>query len=112
MFIEVKDVALVSDETIKEIVSKGWNAGLSDILSPDNLGILKAAKEIETEAEKIAFAIRNRYNNIIENEDESDEDYDEDAIDEFMNNIADELGQEYNGEYEYRPDYFWIPSTC
>jgi|SRR5690606_17937128 len=110
MFKSATEVQDVSDETILEIVKNGWDTSLSDILDTVSIDVLAEAKRIELEAEKIAFAIRNRYNSILEN-DESDED-DESLIDEFMNQIASELGQCYNGEYEYQPDYFWVPSTC
>lgn len=110
MFKNVDDVKNASNETIVEIVGEGWNANLSDILTEEDCDILNKAKVIEEKAENIAFAIRDRFNQIVE--DESCEYEDEDDIDEFMNSIAYDLGMHYNGEYEHRPDAFWIPSTC
>lgn len=110
MFKNVSDVQDATNSQIVEIVSKTWNAGLDDILTQEDLKTLKEAREIKTKAEDIAFAIRSRFN-AIEEEGEA-YDNDEDDIDEFMNSIASALDQNYNGEYEYRPDYFWTPSTC
>lgn len=117
MFKDVEQVASATDKEIKEVVAKSYNVSLSDILDSESADILEKAREIEIRAEKIAFAIRDRFNAIVEdeepNEDEdSEDDEDEDAIDEFMNEVASMLGQEYNSEYEYRPDAFWIQSTC
>lgn len=56
--------------------------------------------------EGVAFAIRDRVADILE------EGGDDEQMDEFMNSLADATDQTYNGDYEYRPDSFWTPSTC
>lgn len=114
MFKNANEVAEATNEEILAIVSESWRAVLSDILDKDSLDVFKKAREVEEEAEKIAFAIRERYNSIVEEIEKSDEDddYDEYEIDVFMNSIASCLGQCYNSEYTRRPDYFWKPSTC
>jgi len=117
MFKTVEDVNNLSDAEILKLVKSCGD--VSDILHPEIYGRYLEAnsvvRESENLAEKIAFAIRDKYNSIIENEDEISFDEDgfyEDDIDEFMNNIAYDLGKNYNGEYEFRPDSFWVPSVC
>lgn len=109
MFKNVEEVNNAPDETIINIVNNSWNANLNDILTTEDCNILEQAKLVETKAEEIAFAIRNRFNSIIENDDNDEV---EDDIDEFMNSIALNLNMKYNEDYQYRPDSFWIPSTC
>ena len=122
MFRNIEDVQNVTDAQIVALVNEGYNATLIDLVHPDELEAFKAAQKLvskyENSAEKIAFAVRDRFNQIVENTEDFEEtfgfdpDYQEENIDEFMNSIAGELGQQYNGEWEYRPDYFWTPSFC
>jgi hypothetical protein len=122
MFKNVEDVQNVTDAQIVTLVNEGWNACLADFVHEDELEAFIAARKLvskyENMAEKMAFAVRDRFNQILENTEDFEEtfgfdpDYQEENIDEFMNAIAGELGQNYNGEYEHRPDYFWTPSSC
>ena len=122
MFRNIEDVQNVTDDQIVNLVNEGWNACLGDLVHPDEYEAFVAARKLvskyENLAEKIAFAVRDRFNQIVENTEDFEEtfgfreDYQEDNIDEFMNAIAGELGQQYNGEWEHRPDYFWVPSNC
>lgn len=111
MFKSVEDVNNANINTLVTLVREfSWKDGVSAILDQKLVKELKEAQEVVSKAEdlaaKIAFAIRNRVQEILDEEDH------EDVTNEFMNCIAIELGQEYNGEYEYRPDYFWVQSTC
>jgi hypothetical protein len=122
MFKAIEDVQNVTDAQIVALVNEGYSATLSHFVHPDELQAFEAAQKLvskyENMAEKMAFAVRDRFNQILENTDDFEEtfgfdvDYQEENIDEFMNAIAGELGQQYNGEWEHRPDYFWTPSTC
>lgn len=119
MFNNVKEVQAADISTLIDLVeSKHYNASLKDILSEDLLKGYKAAQKIvantDSLAEDIAYAIRDRVQNILDekSQEEGDGDDQNDDIDEFMNAIAGEVGQEYNGEWENRPDAFWTPSTC
>ena len=122
MFRNVEDVQNVTDAQIVNLVNEGYNVGLEDLVHEDEYEAFVAARKLvskyENSAEKIAFAVRDRFNQIVENTEDFEgtfgfaPDYQDDNIDEFMNAIAGELGQQYNGESEDRPDYFWTPSYC
>lgn len=117
MFNNIKEVQQAEIQTLIDLVeTKNWQAGLEDILSEDLMKGYEAAKKIvgdtESLAEGIAYAIRTRVQDILDEKSQEDSGDDNDDIDSFMNALAGEMGLLYNGEWENRPDAFWEESSC